>query len=84
MIGLGNGDSGQSYTDIEYALKLSGGGNLDVWEAGNSIGWVGACVPGDLLRVAVEGGVVKYRKNGTLLYATTVAPNYPLLVDTSL
>jgi RHS repeat-associated protein len=84
MIGLGNGDSNQSYTDIEYAFKLGGGGNLDVWEAGNVIGWVGTYAAGDLLRVAVEGGVVKYRKNGTLLYTSTVAPTYPLLVDTSL
>ena len=37
-----------------------------------------------MLRVAVEGGVVKYRKNGTLVYTSTVAPTYPLLVDTAL
>jgi RHS repeat-associated protein len=34
--------------------------------------------------VAVEGGAVKYYKNGTLLYTSTVTPQYPLLVDTSL
>jgi RHS repeat-associated protein len=84
MIGLGNGDSNQSYTDIEYAFKLGGGGNLDVWEAGNVIGSMGTYAAGDLLRVAVESGVVKYRKNGTLLYTSTVTPAYPLLVDTSL
>jgi RHS repeat-associated protein len=38
----------------------------------------------DVLRVAVEGGVVKYRKNGTLLYTSSVAPTYSLLVDTAL
>src|SRR6185503_11369953 len=36
------------------------------------------------LRVAVEGGAVRYRKNGALLYTSTAAPAYPLLVDTSL
>jgi hypothetical protein len=54
-----------------------------VWEAGNVIGWVGTYATGDLLRVAVEGGVVKYRKNGALLYTSSVAPTYPLLVDSS-
>jgi RHS repeat-associated protein len=36
------------------------------------------------LRVAVEGGVVKYKKNGTVFYTSSVPPTYPLLVDTSL
>jgi hypothetical protein len=36
------------------------------------------------LRVAVESGQVVYRKNGALLYASAVAPTYPLLIDTSL
>ena len=39
---------------------------------------------GDKLRVAVEGGVVKYRQNGTVFYTSGVTPVYPLLVDTSL
>jgi hypothetical protein len=34
--------------------------------------------------VAVEGGVVKYYRNSTLVYTSTVTPQYPLLVDTSL
>jgi RHS repeat-associated protein len=36
------------------------------------------------LKVAVEGGVVKYYRNSTLLYTSTVAPTYPLQVDASL
>jgi RHS repeat-associated protein len=46
--------------------------------------YVGTYTTGDLLRVAVEGGVVKYKKNGKVLYTSTIAPTYPLLVDTSL
>src|SRR5437764_10812596 len=38
----------------------------------------------DHLKVSVENGVVKYYRNATLLYTSTVAPQYPLLVDTSL
>ncbi|MCU1267676.1 MAG: hypothetical protein JWM21_3994, partial [Acidobacteria bacterium] len=39
---------------------------------------------GDRFRVAIEGGYVKYSKNGTVFYSHTVTPTYPLLVDTSL
>src|SRR5207302_858848 len=39
---------------------------------------------GDHLRVSVEGGVVKYKKNGVVFYTSAATPSYPLLVDTSL
>jgi RHS repeat-associated protein len=40
---------------------------------------------GDVLRVAIESGTVKYYRNSTLLHTSTVTVvNYPLLVDTSL
>ena len=34
--------------------------------------------------MAVEGGVLKYRKNGALLYTSLVTPSSPLSVDTAL
>ena len=34
--------------------------------------------------MAVESGVVVYRRNGVLFYTSGVAPVYPLLVDTAL
>ena len=40
--------------------------------------------PNDLFRIAVEGGVVKYYRNGTLIYTSGVAPTYPLVLDTAL
>ncbi|MGH9877495.1 MAG: hypothetical protein ACRD5H_07640, partial [Nitrososphaerales archaeon] len=33
---------------------------------------------GDVVSVRIEGGVVKYYKNSTLLYTSLVAPTYPL------
>ena len=59
-------------------------GQLQVYEAGVSKGRFGTYVAGDTLRVAVVGGVVKYSKNGTVVYTSTKAPIYPLLVDTAL
>ena len=84
MLGLSNGDSNQSYTDIDYAFYPAADGGLYVYESGNYRGYFGPYATGDYLRVAIEGGVVKYKRNGTLLYTSTVVPTYPLLVDTSL
>ena len=36
------------------------------------------------MRVAVESGVVKYRKNGVVFYTSGSSPTYPLLADTAL
>ena len=83
MAGLGNGDTSQSYVDIEYAIYARYG-EIQVFEAGTSRGAFGTYAPGDRLRVGVESGVVKYRKNDVVFYQSPTAPTYPLLVDTSL
>lgn len=83
MFGLSHGDSDPVFTDIDFAMSL-GEGSLGVYENGNFRGAVGSYVAGDKLRVAVEGGVVKYYKNGSVVYTSTVTPVYPLLLDTSI
>ena len=84
--GLSNDNPGTGWQEIDFAFRLwgnSGPGNLDVQENG-TYRYLGATyVVGDVLRVAVESDVVKYYKNGVLLYTSTVAPVYPLQVDTS-
>jgi RHS repeat-associated protein len=88
MIGLSQGDADQNYTDIDFAMYPTGtggsGSHIYVYESGVYKGDFGVYATGDVLRVAVEGGVVKYKKNGALLYTSTVTPSYPLLVDTAL
>lgn len=69
---------------MEFALLPNSDGNLYVFESGMNRGVVSTYTTADVFRVAVEGGVVKYRKNGTLVYTSTVAPTYPLLVDAGL
>jgi len=83
MIGLSNKDVDQNYTSIAFAVYLNPSGNLQVYEMGVNQGSFGSYATGDVVRVAVESGVVKYRRNGALLYTSTAA-TYPLLVDTSL
>ena len=83
MLGLSNGNSTASYQDIDFAVYLSQG-QLKIFEAGTSKGVFGTYAAGDALRVAVVGGVVKYSRNGMLVYTSTKTPVYPLLVDTAL
>jgi hypothetical protein len=85
MFGLSNGDSNQDYTDIDYAMFIVSNSTIQIYEKGVGIpvSSFGDYLPGDKLRVAVEGGQVKYRKNGVLLYTSSATPTYPLLVDTS-
>ena len=84
MLGLSNGDTDRNYTDIDFAIVPHYNGSVMVYQKGNQIGTsYGSYVVGDRLRVAVEGGVVKYRRNGTLLYTSSQPIVYPLLVDTS-
>jgi len=83
MAGLAYGNSNSGYSDIDFALYMASG-TLYIYEGGLNRGSFGALQSTDKLRVSVEAGVVKYRKNGTLLYTSAIAPRYPLLVDTSL
>jgi RHS repeat-associated protein len=84
MAGLSNGDSHQSYEDIDFAIYPAAGGGLHVYEGGFYKANLGGYAAGDRLKVAVEGGAVKYYRNDALLYTSGVAPTYPLRVDTSL
>jgi RHS repeat-associated protein len=72
------------HVEVEYAIFLDTAANVAVYESGNFRGYFGNYAGGDRFRVAVESGAVKYYRNGTLFYTSTVTPQYPLLVDTSL
>jgi hypothetical protein len=85
MFGLSNGDANQSYIDVDFGAILANDTTLLVYEGGIARGgaW-GNYKSGDVVRVAVVSGVVRYSKNGVVFYTSTVKPTYPLLVDTSL
>lgn len=83
LFGLSNGNYVPSTADVQFALFMAGG-TLKVYENGLLKGNFGTYAVGDALKVAVEGGVVSYYRNGTLLYISSAAPTYPMLVDTSI
>ena len=66
-----------SYQYINYGFFLNENGQLLTHEGFATYGSF-TYATGDKLRVSIEGGVVKYRKNGILLRTSTVAPTYPL------
>jgi alpha-tubulin suppressor-like RCC1 family protein len=84
MCGLSRGDTDQNYTDIDYAIYLMNTGAVSVHEGGSNRGTFGTYVAGDRLRVEIAYGVVRYFRNGTLLYTSLVAPSFPLRADSAL
>jgi hypothetical protein len=62
MLGLSKGNTSSSYDDIDFALYLCAN-QVRVYEGGINKGSFGTYVTGDILRVAVVGGVVRYLQN---------------------
>ena len=84
MVGLSASYGSSSYTTIQYAVYLQSNAVVGVYESGTSRGNFGTYASGDLFKVAIESGVVKYYKNGTLFYTSTVTPSLPQYVNASL
>jgi hypothetical protein len=84
MLGLSNGNTDLSFADIDFAVRLSSDSALMVYEAGTLRGTFGTYATGDIIRISVTAGVVRYYRNGSLFYTSTQTPTYPLLVDASL
>ena len=83
-VGLTNSTTVTGFQHIAYGIVLGDTGQITIQEGLSSYGIFGTYTAGDTLRVAIEGGVVKYRKNGTLLRTSTVAPTYPLRAGAAL
>jgi hypothetical protein len=84
MVGLSQASTSNSYTDIQYAVYLRSDGIAEIYESGIARFNLGAYAVGDQFRIAVEGGVVKYYRNGNLVYISTQVPTLPMIVDVSL
>jgi hypothetical protein len=64
---------------------LHSDGSFHIYEAGAYRGMFGSYSASDRFRVAVEDGVVRYRRNGVAFYESlTPPPPYPLVLDASL
>jgi hypothetical protein len=83
MFGLSNGDTDQGYNDIDFGIDVYNNQFYVVENSATRFGPV-TVKAGDVLRVAVAAGVVRYSINGALQYTSTATPTYPLLCDTAL
>lgn len=84
VFGLARGDSVAGYEDIDFGIGTDASGVLQAYELGVPRGAVGQYVPGDRLRVDIESGVVRYRRNGVTFYTSAVSPTYPLRLHAAL
>ena len=84
LIGLSNGDTNQDYSDIDFAVELLNDATVAVYEGGTSKGAYGTYAQGDVFRVGVTNGVVRYYKNGTAFYVSSGTPTFPLIVDSAI
>ena len=83
--GFSHGDTDTSYGDIDFAFFFNGGGWAAVYENGiYQNGGDTPYAPGDVFRVAVVAGKIQYSVNGQILHESQTAPQYPLVLDTSL
>lgn len=68
FVGLGSGGIGTGAADINFAVRLQGG-VAEVRESGVYRTEV-AFGAGDTFQIAVEGGVVRYARNGAVFYTS--------------
>jgi len=78
FVGLGSGGIGTSAGDINFAIRLQSG-VAEVRESGGYKTEI-AFSAGDRFRIAVEGGVVRYSKNGTVFYTSASQAGYAMRV----
>src|SRR5262249_16746141 len=72
-----------STNNIDYSISLCSEGGLAIRERGIYRAEA-SCAPGDLFRIAVEAGVVKYYKNGAVIYQSRAAAAQPLVAAVTL
>ena len=84
MTGLSNTNTNSNYNTIEFAIYLRNDAQMFIYENGSLRYSGGAYISSDVFRISIEAGLVKYYKNGSIVYLSTVSPTLPLLVDVSL
>jgi hypothetical protein len=82
--GLSRSAGGAHFGNIDFAVRFNGNGQADVMENGAYVGGDTGYRAGDVFRVEVVGGRVRYLKNGQLMHASQKSPTYPLVFDVAL
>jgi hypothetical protein len=85
MVGLNNDpESSTNSTSLDYAIYLTSGGVVYIYESGESSAALTTYVAGDTFTVIYDGYYVNYMKNGVLLKTPVVAnANRKFYLDSS-
>ncbi len=83
FFGLARSPSGADATAIDFAIKLTASGAAEIRELNLYAGET-RYSPGDVFRIAIEKGAVKYYKNGALIHTSLQPPAYPLAASVAL
>lgn len=73
-----------SYTSIDYAFYVDGGGFLQIYESNVGIGSFGTYAANDVLTIVYDSQFVRYTKNGTLLRTVAATSGLKLFFDSSI
>jgi hypothetical protein len=84
MIGLSTTNADNGYGSIRYAIFLQNNGTVGIYETGINRGNYGTYAASDVFRVSVENSIVKYYKNNTAFYNSSLVPSFPMYVDVSI
>jgi outer membrane protein assembly factor BamB len=78
--GLTHSPIGTDYIDIDFAIKLTDFGIAEVRE-NNLYKSETPYRTGDVFRISIDSGIVRYAKNGLVFQTSQVAPAFPLVVQ---
>ena len=84
LVGLSTSGAVPNYRAIDFGIRQYYGTLYIIETNGANRQSFGPYVAGDKLRIAIEGGVVRYYRNNTWLYTSGLPPHYPLKVDACL
>jgi RHS repeat-associated protein len=88
FFGLSDSETTVTYEDVDFAVRPYSNGVVYCYEPGTNGAFCGYYSPGDKLRIAIEGGAVKYYlisgSTSSLVYTATHAPAYPMAADAAI
>jgi flagellin-like protein len=86
MFGLNDNDLDNGYSEINYAIyTYPTTGKILIYENGITPPFTSpSYAPGDVLRISIDSGVVRYWRNGVLMYISAVPATQPMRADTSI
>ena len=84
IAGLSHDTNGTGYAEIDFAFRFNGAGQADVLENGIYVGGDTSYGVGDLFRIAVVAGTVRFSRNGSVVLQRSTNFTYPLRMDVAL